>query len=633
MFALTISSNNSSDIKEFDSIESVFDHIKSLPAEESPEIYIFGKSTPKTEMLESSQFIVLCLTKPIEPAIEKLAEYHYLSWENNEARLIIVPVESPFDGSIQPDITLQLAAFLRCENLLHHQIQVQSIPVKTLKSATIHQRKKLFSVTELPVIPTLQKVNITIPDSYISDARGVIDYYEGHFIYTENKAFYYVKNEGIWKGKSKDNFLKYLATEFYKDSRSPKEINQIFNALKMITYKDQFPRCIGEHNVIAFENCSLIPAENKRIDHSETHYSRHKVEYDYDPNAPQPIQWLTFLSQLFDTENKCHFEDSEQHQAAIEALHNYDEVKLLQEYMGLSLTNITKFQKMLMLIGVGSNGKSVILKIVAALLGEGNVSKVSLKDLNNKFNLVALNGKLVNMDCDLDVNALSSDAKFKAIVAGEEMVLENKFEKTFKTPIEVKLWAAGNAFPNVKNDSHGYYRRVMPLMFTRVFSEDKQNRELEHELEAELSGILNWALAGLKRLLKEKNFTVPESSKNALLEYQNANNSVARFFNEYLQPLVDAKPSEGILCSKVFNAYRIFALKNNLPMMSDSMFGKKLKALSMTVGEGDDKVTLPVMVAVGKSNSNRYYLVTVREDVITEKAGAGDDAMKEFGHD
>jgi hypothetical protein len=67
-------------------------------------------------------------------------------------------------------------------------------------------------------------------------------------------------------------------------------------------------------------------------------------------------------------------------------------------------------------------------------------------------------------------------------------------------------------------------------------------------------------------------------------------------------------------------------------MMSDSMFGKKLKALSMTVGEGNDKVTLPVII-VGKSNSNRYYLVKVREDVITEKAGAGDDAMKELGHD
>jgi P4 family phage/plasmid primase-like protien len=632
MFSLTIFTNDSSNIQEFDSIDTVFKQIESLASlEDSAENYIFGKSNPKKEVLESAQFIVLGLPKSISPDFDKLKDYHYIHCENETDQIVIVPVESVFDGLMQMDITLQLAALLRCKALLHQHIQVQAIPVTTLKLAQIHHGTRLLSIDELPVIPTLQKVNITTPSLDISDAKEVIDSFGGHFIYTENKVFHYAKHEGIWKDMSKDNFLKYLAVEFYKGSRSPKEVNRIFNALKIIAYQDQFPRRIDENNVIAFANCSLIPATNTRIEHSPKHYSRHKVEYGYDPNAPQPIQWLTFLSQLFDTENKCHFEDSEQHQAAIEALHKYDEVKLLQEYMGLSLTNITKFQKMLMLIGVGANGKSVILKIVGALLGEGNVSKVSLKDLNNKFNLVALNGKLVNMDCDLDVNALSSDAKFKAIVAGEEMVLENKFEKTFKTPIEVKLWAAGNAFPNVKNDSHGYYRRVMPLMFTKVFSEEEQDRELEQKLESELSGILNWALAGLKRLLDKNNFTVPESSKNALLEYQNSNNSVARFFNEYLEPL-KGSPSDGILCSKVFNAYRIFALKNNLPMMSDSMFGKKLKALSMTVGEGNDKVTLPV-ITVGKSNSNRYYLVKVREDVITEKAGTEDEAMKEFWHD
>lgn len=491
---------------------------------------------------------------------------------------------------------MQLAALLRLHDVSHRHIAIQTIPFNTLKLAQIHRGNKSLCLEDLPVIPTLERVNITSSDGCIIDARGVIASYHGYFIYTENKAFHYAEHEGIWKAMSKDNFLKYLAVDFYKDAKSPKEVSLIFNALKMIQYQDNFPRCEDKHNVIAFGNCSFIPETQTEIKHSPKHYSRHKVAYGYDKNATCP-RWLAFLEQIFGQNDDYH-----------------DKVKLLQEYIGLSLTNITKFQKMLMLIGIGSNGKSVILKIVGALIGEGNVSKVSLKDLNNKFNLVGLNGKLVNIDCDLDVDSLNSDAIFKAIVAGEEMVLENKFERTFKTPVEVKLWAAGNAFPNVKNDSHGYYRRLIPLMFTRVFSEEEQDRELEHELEKELSGILNWALEGLKRLLDNKNFTIPESSHEALLDYKNANNPVTRFFNDYLE-LIDIKgsPTAGILCSKVFNAYKIFSTINGFSGVSDSLFGTKLKTLSVTVG---------------KSNGKRYYSVKVREDVIKEKVG--DDAMQEL---
>jgi putative DNA primase/helicase len=356
----------------------------------------------------------------------------------------------------------------------------------------------------------------------------------------------------------------------------------------MIAYQDSFPRCEDEHNVIAFGNCSLIPQLIKPIEHNSKHYSRHKVTYSYDPQAKCP-QWKTFLRQIFGQN-----QDYKQ------------KVYLLQEYMGLSLTNITKFQKMIMLIGIGSNGKSVILKVVGALVGEGNMSKVSLKDLNNKFNLVSLNGKLVNIDCDLDVDSLNSDAKFKAIVAGEEMVLENKFERTFKSLVEVKLWAAGNAFPNVKNDSHGYYRRIIPLMFTRVIEEGEENRNLDEQLLKELPGILNWALKGLKRLIKNGNFTIPQSSREALLDYKISNNSVTRFFNEKLE-LIDIKgsPKSGILSSELFNAYKKFSVENGFPSISDSVFGTKLKALS---------------VNIAKSNGKRYYSVKFRDEIEDNEA-------------
>ena len=77
------------------------------------------------------------------------------------------------------------------------------------------------------------------------------------------------------------------------------------------------------------------------------------LDFDYDPQAPAPRQWLTFL------------DDSMGQRRGID--------RLLQEWFGYSLIVDTSQQKMLLLVGPRRSGKGTIGRILTRLVGEANV--------------------------------------------------------------------------------------------------------------------------------------------------------------------------------------------------------------------------------------------------------------------
>ena len=105
----------------------------------------------------------------------------------------------------------------------------------------------------------------------------------------------------------------------------------------------------------------------------------------YQTEAPAPEQWLRFLSELLEPED----------------------IPALQEYLGYCLIPSTKGQKMLMLIGKGGEGKSRIGVVMNAIFGF-NMNTTSIQKVeNNRFARADLEGKLLMVDDDLDMNALT----------------------------------------------------------------------------------------------------------------------------------------------------------------------------------------------------------------------------------
>lgn len=84
------------------------------------------------------------------------------------------------------------------------------------------------------------------------------------------------------------------------------------------------------------------------------------------------------------------------------------------------MTPDTSFQKAILLIGDGANGKSTYLRGVQAFIGKDDTTAVNLHKLeSDHFSVARLIGRLANMCPDLPSTDLASTSVFKTITGGD----------------------------------------------------------------------------------------------------------------------------------------------------------------------------------------------------------------------
>lgn len=616
----------------FESIDYLFDHFQYLWDEsaDNPEViendyYVFGKlkNIDKKNILcnnlESTQFIVLTLdfssSDQIDEALQKINIFYYIYHEvyfcsstQFRAQIII-----PLFRSLSPEnyIAQNLAHRLAekmgvIDNMskgFNNSIDLSYFPFLPqyidssyfpfLPQGDLHKiyfyvnrGEELLSLDNLPQKSILtealsaKKVAVNASNSdknkEIVAAKDIANKVYNARIFFHNGKFYrYLA--GVWLIVLKPEIEQKIMVGYYQERESVCYVNSVIRTLQSKVFFKKFPKC--QYNVVVLGNCTINLDSLEELEHSYEHYAKNKLDFNYDREATCPI-WIEFLGTIWGEDQ------------------DYDQkVALLQEYMGLSLTPITKFQKMLWLIGEGSNGKSVILDIVKDLVGSENYSIVPLADITSMFLTSQLRDKLVNIDQDMSKTVARAESMIKKIVAGESLTVQEKNKDPFQMEVFAKLWGAMNCLPETKDYSHGFFRRVMILRFNRIITEDEQDRGLTEKLRGELPGIFNWALEGLERLERIDGFTKPASSKVELDNYKISGNPVAQFHSEHLR-VIDTgnSPSKGMLSKKVFDEFEKFCRGQGLTSVSSSEFGKKLAALGIKGSKSGGENYYPVEV-------------------------------------
>ena len=210
-----------------------------------------------------------------------------------------------------------------------------------------------------------------------------------------------------------------------------------------------------------------------------------------------------------------------------------ERVLLVLEFLGLSMTTSTEFEKALMFVGAGGNGKSVLIRVLEALIGNRNRSAVQLKQLENRFQRAHLDGKIVNVMTELSEGSEVPDAEVKAIISGEPITAEHKLRPPFEFYPIAKLWLATNHLPSTRDLSDGLFRRFSILTFPNRF-DDKPTRDtgLPDKLAAEASGILNYCLRALTGVYERGTLTEPASSREAVDSWRKDSDQIAAFVEE-----------------------------------------------------------------------------------------------------
>ncbi|RLI82035.1 hypothetical protein DRP04_04855 [Archaeoglobales archaeon] len=257
-----------------------------------------------------------------------------------------------------------------------------------------------------------------------------------------------------------------------------------------------------------------------------------------------------------------------------EVLHEED-IPIIEELFGYCLLKDYPIQKAFMFIGDGANGKSTLLGLFLAFLGPENCSSISLQALvEDKFASAELYGKLANIYADLPDEALRNTGIFKMVTGGDIITAQRKFQHPFQFINYAKLIFSANKLPEVRDETDAFFRRWIIVNFPNKFEGDKADKNLLKKLTTpqELSGLLNLALNGLKRLLERGEFSHGKSTDEVREQYTKMSDSVAAFCAD----MIEESPESYEFKKVLYAAYCEYCRQNKLPAVSYNTFHKKL---------------------------------------------------------
>ena len=183
-----------------------------------------------------------------------------------------------------------------------------------------------------------------------------------------------------------------------------------------------------------------------------------------------------------------------------------DAGELFYQLAGLYALPDTRQQKAVMLLGSGSNGKSLTMALLREFLGSHNVSCISLHEFaENRYAAAELRGKLLNLSSDLSDRTVRDTALFKRIVDGRFSNIHAfpRYGRPFEFRPFVRLIFSANRTPDSADHSYGYLRRWLVVPFDAELNDDDRDPFLLEKLSTpeELSGLLNHAVASYRHLL------------------------------------------------------------------------------------------------------------------------------------
>jgi putative DNA primase/helicase len=206
------------------------------------------------------------------------------------------------------------------------------------------------------------------------------------------------------------------------------------------------------------------------------------------------------------------------------------------------------------------NGKSQILDLLRGLLPPSAIATVPAAKMGDQSFLVQLAGKHLNASDELSgADAISSDI-FKSVVTGEPVTGRDLYHSAVQfRPIAQHVFGT-NALPSFKGGiDRGVQRRLLVLTFNRAIPESERVESIGRRIaEEEASLLLSWAVIGASRLIRQRRFTVPPSSKSALGEWLLGADPVLAWIEACVEEVDPKKASSAEHAIKSRDAYERF---------------------------------------------------------------------------
>lgn len=276
----------------------------------------------------------------------------------------------------------------------------------------------------------------------------------------------------------------------------------------------------------------------------------------YDPKARCPL-WEKFLLRVMEGDLEL--------------------IDFLQRAVGYSLTGDTSEQALFFLHGVGANGKTTFVQTVSALMGDYAMqasTEMLMVQYGNRIpnDIARLQGARFVNTVEIEEGRRLAEGLVKSLTGGDTLTARFLWGEWFEFTPQFKIFLAANHKPVIKGTDHAIWRRIKLIPFEVTIPKQEQDRELARKLQAELPGILNWALEGCLQWQRH-GLQEPERVMAATESYREESDVLARFLAECTVPSSTGTVQAG----RLYARYKEWCEANGERPWTNTLFGKRLK--------------------------------------------------------
>lgn len=330
-------------------------------------------------------------------------------------------------------------------------------------------------------------------------------------------------------------------------------VKSLIEAVKLLCYGSELP--LDEFR-IHLKNGTLD------VDGSfteEKYFCRNRLDVEYREfigEAYYPEKFLTFLYDLLEPED----------------------VETLQEYLGYCLIPSTKGQKMMFIVGNGGEGKSRIGVVLQSIFEKNMLTGSFQRIESDRFFRYNLQDKLLMVDDDMQMNALTSTGYIKNLITAETPVdVEAKGEQSYQAKLYARFLCFGNGSPKALYDKTDGFARRLIILTTKPKSENRiDDPFIAERFIAEKEKIFRWMFDGLKRLIDRKfRFTISNKTRLNITEAMSDNCNITEFLSD--GDIVSFNSDFCVTGAELYSVYSIWCGDNALTALKRDTFISWLK--------------------------------------------------------
>lgn len=296
----------------------------------------------------------------------------------------------------------------------------------------------------------------------------------------------------------------------------------------------------------------------------------------------------------------------------------------IQRSLGLSLTGLT-IQHLWFFYGQGANGKSVLIDLIARILGN-YAATAKIESLTGQSkrsgqeatpDLVPLMGARFVRASEPEEGERLKEGVIKELTGGEPILVRALHSDFVEVKPKFKLFISGNHRPEIRGTDDGIWRRMLLVPFDVQIPEAERDVNLGKRLfEEERAGILNWMLDGLRDYL-ENGLAIPDQVRAATAEYREDSDPVGSFLTNSC--IVDASPETFTATRDLVDAFQWWQAANGDTPWQNRTIALRLKDKAGRWSDANGK-----SFTAGKRSIKGYFGIKLTDEFLRMKADSPD---------